>query len=190
MVRHALYDFLFQLLQSEDQIFMNESNLARFCLALLSVKGRMLSDDSIQTSVLLVDCTLDDTRPGRGAKITRWFWIWLYLVNILTPRAILGFQSLSHTDSFIIINAEVIGCLLVTQSPHNYWNDFDEIVKLRLWPGFSYFLSWYNSGEAACSNASDSLSWRLNLNGDLWLDSWTSIWRDHLSFIEYRETFI
>ncbi|XP_013171259.1 PREDICTED: vacuolar protein sorting-associated protein 13A isoform X1 [Papilio xuthus] len=47
-------------------------DLARFCLALLSVKGRMFSDGSLHTSVLLVDCTLDDTRPGRGAKITRY----------------------------------------------------------------------------------------------------------------------
>ncbi|CAH2071109.1 unnamed protein product, partial [Iphiclides podalirius] len=46
--------------------------LARFCLALLSVKGRMFSDGSMHTSLLLVDCTLDDTRPGRGAKITRY----------------------------------------------------------------------------------------------------------------------
>ncbi|XP_068631392.1 intermembrane lipid transfer protein Vps13 isoform X1 [Battus philenor] len=52
---------------SEDDV-----DLARFCLALLSVKGRMFSDGSIHTSVLLVDCTLDDTRPDRGAKITRY----------------------------------------------------------------------------------------------------------------------
>ncbi|CAK1598970.1 unnamed protein product [Parnassius mnemosyne] len=50
----------------------NDVDLARFCLALLSVKGRMFSDGSMHTSVLLVDCTLDDTRPGRGAKITRY----------------------------------------------------------------------------------------------------------------------
>lgn len=59
------------VLQSEDKVFTKDMELARFCLALLSVKGRKFSDDSIQTSVLLVDCTLDDTRPGRGAKITR-----------------------------------------------------------------------------------------------------------------------
>ncbi|XP_075971796.1 vacuolar protein sorting 13C isoform X2 [Anticarsia gemmatalis] len=55
-----------------NDIFVKDVELARFCLALLSVKGRMLSDNSMQTSVLLVDCTLDDTRPGRGAKITRY----------------------------------------------------------------------------------------------------------------------
>lgn len=52
-------------------MFSQDVDLARFCMALLSVKGRMLSDGSMQTSVLLVDCTLDDTRPGRGSKMTR-----------------------------------------------------------------------------------------------------------------------
>ncbi|XP_063619785.1 intermembrane lipid transfer protein Vps13 [Cydia splendana] len=49
-----------------------DMELARFCLALFSVKGRMFSDNSINTSLLLVDCTLDDTRPDRGAKLTRY----------------------------------------------------------------------------------------------------------------------
>ncbi|XP_047510768.1 vacuolar protein sorting-associated protein 13 isoform X2 [Pieris napi] len=57
---------------SEELQFTRDVELARFCLALLSVKGRMFSDGSLHTSVLLVDCTLDDTRPGRGAKITRY----------------------------------------------------------------------------------------------------------------------
>ncbi|XP_023933797.2 intermembrane lipid transfer protein Vps13 isoform X2 [Bicyclus anynana] len=57
---------------TDDLNTTKDVDLARFCLALLSVKGRMYSDDSMNTSVLLVDCTLDDTRPGRGAKITRY----------------------------------------------------------------------------------------------------------------------
>lgn len=32
----------------------------------------MLSDGSMHTTLLLADCMLDDTRPGRGAKITRY----------------------------------------------------------------------------------------------------------------------
>ncbi|KAI8424304.1 hypothetical protein MSG28_002854 [Choristoneura fumiferana] len=56
----------------EAEHFVRDVELARFCLALLSVKGRMYSDGSMNTSLLLVDCTLDDTRPGRGAKITRY----------------------------------------------------------------------------------------------------------------------
>lgn len=78
--------------------------LARFCLALLSVKGRMFSDSSMHTSVLLVDCTLDDTRPGRGAKITRYlklgFLIWKLIVLIIS-RIFQDFltSSLSHSCS-------------------------------------------------------------------------------------------
>ncbi|KAH9640442.1 hypothetical protein HF086_018108 [Spodoptera exigua] len=56
----------------EYSMFAQDVELARFCMALLSVKGRMLSDGSMQTSVLLVDCTLDDTRPGRETKMTRY----------------------------------------------------------------------------------------------------------------------
>lgn len=63
---------LMNTISSEDTMFVKDVELARFCLALLSVKGRMFSDNSMHTSVLLVDCTLDDTRPGRGAKITRY----------------------------------------------------------------------------------------------------------------------
>ncbi|CAG9795097.1 unnamed protein product [Diatraea saccharalis] len=63
---------LLNTVSSEEMIFVKDVELARFCLALLSVKGRMFSDGSMHTSLLLVDCTLDDTRPGRGAKITRY----------------------------------------------------------------------------------------------------------------------
>ncbi|XP_050667360.1 intermembrane lipid transfer protein Vps13 isoform X3 [Leptidea sinapis] len=57
---------------STDDTFVKDTELARFCLALLSLKGRMCSDGAMHTSLLLVDCTLDDTRPSRGAKITRY----------------------------------------------------------------------------------------------------------------------
>lgn len=61
---------------SEDQVLSpfgnaEEVGLARFSLLLLSVKGKMLSNSCLQTSVLLVDCLLDDTRPNRKSKITR-----------------------------------------------------------------------------------------------------------------------
>ncbi|XP_053604237.1 intermembrane lipid transfer protein Vps13 isoform X1 [Plodia interpunctella] len=63
---------LLNTVNEEKSMFVKDVELARFCLALLSIKGRMFSDNSMHTSVLLVDCTLDDTRPGRGAKITRY----------------------------------------------------------------------------------------------------------------------
>ncbi|XP_045493787.1 vacuolar protein sorting-associated protein 13 [Colias croceus] len=63
---------LMNTISAEESQFVKDVELARFCMALLSVKGRMFSDSSLHTSVLLVDCTLDDTRPARGAKITRY----------------------------------------------------------------------------------------------------------------------
>ncbi|KAF2903862.1 hypothetical protein ILUMI_02321 [Ignelater luminosus] len=45
--------------------------LVRFQLEVLSIKGRILSDNSIVTSVLLVNCLMDDMRKGREKKLTR-----------------------------------------------------------------------------------------------------------------------
>ncbi|KAJ8953002.1 hypothetical protein NQ318_015363 [Aromia moschata] len=47
------------------------THLGKFSLELLSLKGRILSDQSIVTSILLVDCLLDDMRKGREGKLTR-----------------------------------------------------------------------------------------------------------------------
>ncbi|KAK3913373.1 Vacuolar protein sorting-associated protein 13 [Frankliniella fusca] len=48
-----------------------EQGLACFTLYVLALKGQMLSDNSLSTSVRLVDCLLDDTRVGREGKLTR-----------------------------------------------------------------------------------------------------------------------
>ncbi|XP_050293110.1 intermembrane lipid transfer protein Vps13 isoform X2 [Anthonomus grandis grandis] len=48
-----------------------DNHLARFSLKGLSVKGRLLSDQSIVASVLLVNCLLDDMRKGREDKLNR-----------------------------------------------------------------------------------------------------------------------
>lgn len=40
-------------------------------MEVLSIKGRILSDNSIVTSVLLVNCLMDDMRKGRENKLTR-----------------------------------------------------------------------------------------------------------------------
>ncbi|XP_026322169.1 vacuolar protein sorting-associated protein 13 [Hyposmocoma kahamanoa] len=69
----TMESFVIDLLSSVEELpSTKDVELARFCLALLSLKGRLFSDNSINTSVLLVDCTLDDMRPGRGTKITRY----------------------------------------------------------------------------------------------------------------------
>lgn len=45
--------------------------LATFGLNFLSVKGQRLSDGCLTTSVILCDVHLDDNRPNRDNKITR-----------------------------------------------------------------------------------------------------------------------
>ncbi|XP_021940255.1 vacuolar protein sorting-associated protein 13 isoform X3 [Zootermopsis nevadensis] len=52
-------------------VHLPENGLARFSLHILSLKGRILSDSSISTSILLVDCLLDDTRFKSNSKIKR-----------------------------------------------------------------------------------------------------------------------
>lgn len=49
-----------------------EHGLARFTLYVLSLKGTMHSDGSLTTSLLLLDCLLDDTRPSQANKINRY----------------------------------------------------------------------------------------------------------------------
>lgn len=49
-----------------------ENGLARFTLFVLSLKGSMLSDNSLSTSLLLLDCLLDDTRSSQANKINRY----------------------------------------------------------------------------------------------------------------------
>ncbi|CAG9815731.1 unnamed protein product [Phaedon cochleariae] len=48
-----------------------KKQLARFSLEGLSLKGRIMTDQSIVTSVLLLNCVLDDMRKGRGGKLRR-----------------------------------------------------------------------------------------------------------------------
>ncbi|CAH1965913.1 unnamed protein product [Acanthoscelides obtectus] len=48
-----------------------KTHLGRFSLEGLSVKGKILSDESLVTSVLLLNCYLDDMRKGKEAKLNR-----------------------------------------------------------------------------------------------------------------------
>ncbi|KAG7307792.1 hypothetical protein JYU34_006387 [Plutella xylostella] len=64
-------DLVNTVTNDEGQV-VSDAGLARLCLLLLSVKGRAMSDGCMHTALLLLDCTLDDMRPGRGGKITRY----------------------------------------------------------------------------------------------------------------------
>ncbi|KAG8245006.1 hypothetical protein J6590_012373 [Homalodisca vitripennis] len=68
---------LFKYADVQDETVSFSSNtatngLARFTLQVLSVKTRMMSDDSLTVSALLLDCLLDDTRPSQEGKICRY----------------------------------------------------------------------------------------------------------------------
>lgn len=63
--------FLYCLQLEKAPVERPEQGLACFTLYVLALKGQMLSDNSLSTSVRLVDCLLDDTRVGREGKITR-----------------------------------------------------------------------------------------------------------------------
>lgn len=48
-----------------------KSALARFSLEVLSLKGSIMSDNTIATSVLLVNCLMDDMRTSKHNKLNR-----------------------------------------------------------------------------------------------------------------------
>lgn len=48
-----------------------ENGLAKFSLSHFALKGRMFGDGLLATSILLMNCTLDDTRHNREGSLTR-----------------------------------------------------------------------------------------------------------------------
>lgn len=61
-----------KLLQSQTSpLHLPEHGLARFSLAHFAVKGRVFADGLLATSILLMNCTLDDTRQSREGSLVR-----------------------------------------------------------------------------------------------------------------------
>ncbi|XP_023247319.1 vacuolar protein sorting-associated protein 13 [Copidosoma floridanum] len=52
-------------------LHLPQNSLAKFGLTYLAVKGRMYADGLLATSILLMNCTLDDTRPNRQGSLVR-----------------------------------------------------------------------------------------------------------------------
>ncbi|XP_033213445.1 vacuolar protein sorting-associated protein 13 isoform X2 [Belonocnema kinseyi] len=52
-------------------LHLPESGLAKFSLTYFALKGRMFDSGLLATSVILMDCTLDDTRHSRQGSLTR-----------------------------------------------------------------------------------------------------------------------
>ncbi|XP_067012189.2 intermembrane lipid transfer protein Vps13 [Anabrus simplex] len=60
-----------KLEETSSPAHLSQNGLARFTMHVLSLKGHLYSDGSLSTSLLLVDCLLDDTRAGRENMLTR-----------------------------------------------------------------------------------------------------------------------
>lgn len=61
-----------KLLQSQTSpLRVPENGLARFSLTHFAVKGRVFADGLLATSILLMNCTLDDMRPSREGSLVR-----------------------------------------------------------------------------------------------------------------------
>lgn len=61
-----------KLLQSQTSpLHLPENGLARFSLTHFAVKGRVFADGLLATSILLMNCTLDDTRHSRQGSLVR-----------------------------------------------------------------------------------------------------------------------
>ena len=48
-----------------------ENGLAKFCLTHFALKGRIFADGLMATSILLMNCTLDDIRQSRQGSLVR-----------------------------------------------------------------------------------------------------------------------
>ncbi|OAD52957.1 Vacuolar protein sorting-associated protein 13A, partial [Eufriesea mexicana] len=61
-----------KMLQSQSSLLhLPENGLAKFCLTHFALKGRIFADGLMATSILLMNCTLDDTRQSRQGSLTR-----------------------------------------------------------------------------------------------------------------------
>lgn len=82
-----------KLLQSQSSpLHLPENGLARFCLTHFAVKGRVYADGLLATSILLMNCTLDDTRPSREGSLMR------IMERTSTPVQSGGSVSEDHPD--------------------------------------------------------------------------------------------
>ncbi|XP_068984481.1 intermembrane lipid transfer protein Vps13 isoform X1 [Bombus flavifrons] len=61
-----------KMLQSQSSLLhLPENGLAKFCLTHFALKGRIFADGLMATSILLMNCTLDDIRQNRQGSLTR-----------------------------------------------------------------------------------------------------------------------
>lgn len=117
-----------KLLQSETSpLHLPEHGLARFSLTHFAVKGRVFADGLLATSILLMNCTLDDTRQSREGSLVR--------IMERTNSAPLSGSSEDRPDKETKYNARSMLDVTMRQSPNDTFVDvrvfsFSIIVSL------------------------------------------------------------
>lgn len=120
-----------KLLQSQmSPLHLPEHGLARFSLTHFAVKGRVFADGLLATSILLMNCTLDDMRQSREGS----------LVRIMERTSSVPLSSASGSEDYLgkehaKYNARSMLDVTVRQSPNDTFADvrvfsFSIIVSL------------------------------------------------------------
>lgn len=120
-----------KLLQSQTSpLHLPEYGLARFSLTHFAVKGRVFADGLLATSILLMNCTLDDMRQSREGS----------LVRIMERTSSVPLSSASGSEDYFDkehakYNARSMLDVTVRQSPNDTFADvrvfsFSIIVSL------------------------------------------------------------
>lgn len=119
-----------KLLQSQTSpLHLPEHGLARFTLAHFAVKGRVFADGLLATSILLMNCTLDDTRQSREGSLVR------IMEGLGSGAPVSSGSNEDHFDERTKYNARSMLDVTVRQSPNDTFADvrvfsFSIIVSL------------------------------------------------------------
>jgi len=117
-----------KLLQSQTSpMHLPEHGLARFSLTHFALKGRVFADSLLATSILLMNCTLDDMRQSREGSLVR--------IMERTSSVPLSRPSEDHLEEHAKYNARSMLDVTVRQSPNDTFADvrvfsFSIIVSL------------------------------------------------------------
>ncbi|XP_011259018.1 vacuolar protein sorting-associated protein 13 isoform X2 [Camponotus floridanus] len=145
-----------KLLQSQTSpLHLPENGLARFSLTHFAVKGRVFADGLLATSILLMNCTLDDTRQSREGSLVR------IMERISMPS---GGASEDHLDKeHAKYNTRSMLDVTVRQSPNDTFADvrvfsFSIIVSLDYLMKIKDFFDVDTAGKTIATTSLQSSS--------------------------------
>lgn len=124
-------NIFFKLSSQTSPMHLPQNGLAKFGLTHFAVKGRIFVDGLLATSVLLMNCTLDDMRPNRQGSLTRIMERTTAIPNVddmemesHSIRSMLDLtlrQSLNDTFGTSIIVNPIILCTYVSRNICSQW---------------------------------------------------------------------